>query len=439
MEGEVCSGATNTPEEPEEPEEPPIVLKPQRNERSISNYVLVDGLSVSSAQTFEVDANQRKFGDVLSGIANILTLHPDDVVYVNHEDIGSRRRLLNNRLKFSYQIDVERTSEGSLMDSMGTPNYRAAMLQLFVNVSGVPDLGLTVGPINVTDYINLEEGENSLEEVSSPGDATALIVVVTILSVCCIGGLALGFMYKETCANTIEAGRQKIKASRERRREANRSQPSVWTVKAPILNVRNAPSINGEQIATKHAGEQIQIIEERPTNLYPNAKWLRLAHPIRGHRESWVISNVDEMVLLVKQEEELVGNSIKGKESLVGDMISNPMLTQPNQSNAQRKIRSTSPPSNTNRPRTNSQPNNINRARKTTPQKDTTSDIRKSRAASVQRKTVKVDEKKYAEEAVSARQIQVPIEPEVKPVSQMDFSIPRMRKPKRRPSSIKKK
>jgi len=209
-------------------------------------------------------------------------------------------------------------------------------------------------------------------------------------------------------------------------------------VKAPILNVRNAPSINGQQIATKHAGEQLQIIEERPTNLYPNAKWLRLAHPIRGHRESWVISNVDEMTLLVKEDEELVDHSIKDKEALVGDVISNPMH-QCNRSNDQRKARSTSPPSNMNRPRINSQPNNINRARKTTLQKDTTIDIRNSRAASVQRKTVKVDEAKYAEATVSAQQIKVPIETEVNPVSQMDFSIPRMRKPKRRPSSIKKK
>jgi hypothetical protein len=412
-------------------------LKPQRNERSISNYVLVDGLSVSLAQTFEVDANQRKFGDVLSGIANILTLHPDDVEYVNHQDSGSRRRLLNNRLKFSYQIDVEIASEASLIESIGSPNYRAAMLQLFVNVSGISDLNLTVGPINVTDYINLEEGENPLI-VSSPGDHTVTIVGISILIVCCIGCLVLGYVYKETCANTMEAGRQNFKASRDRRREANQRQPSVWTVKAPILNVHNAPNMNGQQIATKRAGEQLQIIEERPTNLYPNAKWLRLAHPIRGHRESWVISNVDEMTLLVKETEEFVDDSIKEKETLVGDVISNPMH-QSNRSNVQRKARSTSPPSNMNRPRINSQPNNINRARKATLQKDTALDIRKSRAASVQRKTVKVDEAKYAEEAVSAQQVKVPIETEVNPVSQMDFSIPRMRKPKRRPSSIKKK
>ena len=133
--------------------EKPVVLKPQVNERSISNYVLVNGLSVFLAQKFEFDENQEKFGDILNGIGSILSLHPDDVVYVNHQDFGSRRRLLNNRLKFSYQLDIERKSETNIITSMNSSTYRTKLLQLFIDVSEIPDLGLTVGPINVTDYI----------------------------------------------------------------------------------------------------------------------------------------------------------------------------------------------------------------------------------------------------------------------------------------------
>lgn len=287
----------------------------------------MDGLSVSLAQPFEfVDGNNKKFGTVLSGIANILTLHPDDVVYVNHQDYGSRRRLLSDRLKFSYRVDIQRKSETNLTDYMGSPNYEDAMLQLFINVSGIPDLGLIVGPINVTDYVDLEEDLEDPEETSGP-DATGLIVGLSFLVICCVTGGVVGFIYRETCANTMKAGHQKMKVRIDRRREAmaNRRQSSKWTVNVPILNVRNSPSMNGEQIATKHEGDQLQIVEERPTNLYPNAKWLKFARPIRGHSESWVISNIDGITLVIKDQtrDELI------KEE--GDLMSNvenPLLQQ---------------------------------------------------------------------------------------------------------------
>lgn len=133
--------------------EKPIVLKPQTNERSISNYLLINGLSVFLAQKFEFDNNQKKFGDILNGMADILTLHPDDVIYVSHEDFGTRRRLLNNRLQFSYQLDIERKSETRLIEFINSSSYRSSVLQLFIDVSEIPDLGVIVGPINVTDYI----------------------------------------------------------------------------------------------------------------------------------------------------------------------------------------------------------------------------------------------------------------------------------------------
>lgn len=65
--------------------------------------------------------------------------------------------------------------------------------------------------------------------------------------------------------------------------------------------------------------------EERPTNLYPNAKWLKFARPIRGHSESWVISNIDGITLVIKDQtrDELI------KEE--GDLMSNvenPLLQQ---------------------------------------------------------------------------------------------------------------
>jgi hypothetical protein len=351
--------------------------------------------------------------------------------------------LLSDRLKFSYQIDIEQESEKNIINIMSKSTYRDAMLQVFVNVSKLPDLELTIGPINVTDYTELtneQGGENpSLEDVSSP-DSTALIVVVTLLCLCCISGLVLAFIYKETCANKIEASHKKFNAMRERRREANRKKPTIWTVTVPILNVRNSPNINGDQIATKHEGDQLKIIEERPTNLYPNAMWLRLAHPIRGHRESWVISNVDDVTLLVKREEEVVENAVtnpmlENRESNIDNMISNPMLGK-NQNNVQRKARSSSPPNNGNKARTISQQrNNDNRTRNTSMPKDTTINIRNSRAVSMQEKNAAP--KTNQQQIESAQQLRAPTEP--KPVLQMDFSIPRMRKPKRRPSSIKKK
>ena len=131
-----------------------VVLSPQANERSIKQYFLLNGLSVFLAQKFEFDANRKKFGDITSGIADLLSLHPDDVVYVNHQDFGSRRRLLQaNRLKFDYQIDIERKSEYELINKINTTNYKTNVLKLFVTYSGIPDLGITMGPINVTDYI----------------------------------------------------------------------------------------------------------------------------------------------------------------------------------------------------------------------------------------------------------------------------------------------
>lgn len=135
--------------------EKPITLRPQNNERSIKQYVLINGLSVFLAQKFEFDANQKKFGDVTSGIADALNVHPNDVVYVNHEDFGSRRRnlLQTNRLKFSYQLDIERTSEQQLVQEMNTTKYKTDVLNLFIKLSEIVDLGITMGPINVTDYI----------------------------------------------------------------------------------------------------------------------------------------------------------------------------------------------------------------------------------------------------------------------------------------------
>ena len=150
---------------------------------------------------------------------------------------------------------------------------------------------------------------------------------LSFLVICCVTGGVVGFIYRETCANTMKAGQQKMKVRIERRREAmaNRRQSSKWTVNVPILNVRNSPSMNGELIATKHEGDQLQIVEERPTNLYPNAKWLKFARPIRGHSESWVISNIDGITLVIKDQtrDELI------KEE--GDLMSNvenPLLQQ---------------------------------------------------------------------------------------------------------------
>tara|TARA_E500000178_G_scaffold355765_1_gene429683 strand:- start:881 stop:3172 length:2292 start_codon:yes stop_codon:yes gene_type:complete len=132
----------------------PSVLSPQKNERTISQNVLVSGLSVFLAQKFQFDDNQKEYGDVTNGIAGILTLHPDDVIYVSSSDASRRRRLLqNNRFNFTYQLDIERRAESSLVDSMNTTSYKDKILDIFIKVSDIQDLGIVMGPIIVSDYI----------------------------------------------------------------------------------------------------------------------------------------------------------------------------------------------------------------------------------------------------------------------------------------------
>ena len=123
-----------------------MVPKPiveQLNEKTISHYVIVNGLTATEISSF----NQESFVLVTNGIGDILTLHPNDVVYVNSDNDPTMQRF-----NFSYQLDVETSSVDRLVGEITQKSYITSVEELFNRLANRVDLGVRSSDPVVTDF-----------------------------------------------------------------------------------------------------------------------------------------------------------------------------------------------------------------------------------------------------------------------------------------------
>ncbi len=132
----------------------PMGIPEQKDERSIFNYVLVNGLTVEDTKIFQgiapYTSSNREYSMVTKKLGLYLRLHPNDVLYVGSP--SRRRMLLGPQFNFSYRLDIERASEQRLVSVMGSDPYKVYVKKIFEMLSKKTNLDIVVGPINVLDW-----------------------------------------------------------------------------------------------------------------------------------------------------------------------------------------------------------------------------------------------------------------------------------------------
>lgn len=120
----------------------PKPIVEQKNEKSISQFIVVNGLTATQTSSFD----QNNYVLVTDGISDILRIHPNDVVYVTSEQV------LAERFNFSYQLDIETLNANSLFNTIKSSSYKSDVQNLFIRLSNDKTLGIELSIPVMTDF-----------------------------------------------------------------------------------------------------------------------------------------------------------------------------------------------------------------------------------------------------------------------------------------------
>lgn len=121
----------------------------QKDERSIFQYVLVNGLNEQDTTIFQGIApytkTNKEYGMVTDKLALYLKLHPNDVLYTDSSYVASQ-------FNFSYQMDIEARSEKRLMETVQSDAYKVYVKKIFELLSKKDNLDIVLSPINALNW-----------------------------------------------------------------------------------------------------------------------------------------------------------------------------------------------------------------------------------------------------------------------------------------------